>query len=146
MRFRKAFELGLQAAKKNLLPGLLLQSLMLVFILLYLFHSGTQEFLQQVSTMRTEMGYRFAMVCYIVSGALLPEILKIVFFQKGKPRLSHVWLFLTAAPLWLTMGTIVDFFYRCQSSWFGFGNSWNIVAIKVLVDQFIYSPFLQIRS
>ena len=141
MRFRKAFELGLQAAKKNLLPGLLLQSLMLVFILLYLFHSGTQEFLQQVSTMRTEMGYRFAMVCYIVSGALLPEILKIVFFQKGKPRLSNVWLFLTAAPLWLTMGTIVDFFYRCQSSWFGFGNSWNIVAIKVLVDQFIYSPF-----
>ena len=74
--------MGLQAAKKNLLPGLLLQGLMLVFILLYLFHGGTQEFLQRVSTMRTEMGYRFAMVCYIVSGALLPEILKIVFFQK----------------------------------------------------------------
>lgn len=141
MRFKKAFGLGLEAAKKNLLPGLLLQGVMLVFILLYLFHGGTQELLRQVSAMRMEMGYRFAIVCYIVSGALLPEILKIVLFQKGKPSLENVWLFLTAAPLWMAMGTAVDFFYHCQSLWFGSGNSWNIVVIKVLVDQLLYSPF-----
>ena len=142
MTFRKALQTGLRAARANLLPGLLLQALMLCFLAAYLLHDGTQAFLTRVGELRQELSYGFSLATYIISGALFPELLRIVFFQKGRPCLANFWNFLTAAPLWAGLGMLVDFFYRCQNDWFGTGNSWHIIAAKVLVDQFIYSPFL----
>ncbi|MEI8293355.1 MAG: Mpv17/PMP22 family protein [bacterium] len=142
MKFRKAFQIGLRAARANLLPGLLLQGFMLLFLAAYLFHDGTHDFLNRVGEARQELGYEFSLATYIVSGALLPELLRICCFQSGRPRRVNFWNFLTAAPLWAAMGMMADFFYRCQNDWFGTGNSWQIIAAKVLVDQFLYSPFL----
>jgi hypothetical protein len=87
------------------------------------------------------MGYSFALAGYIISGALLPELLRIVFFQKCRPTLRNLWSFATAAPIFAVMGTAVDFFYTLQNGWFGTGNDLRTLVIKVLVDQFIYSPF-----
>lgn len=137
-----AFQTGLRAARANLLPGLLLQALMLCFLAAYLLHDGTHAFLTRVGEVRQELSYGFSLATYIVSGALFPELLRIVFFQKGRPHLANFWNFLTAAPLWACLGMLVDFFYRCQNEWFGTGNAWQIIAAKVLVDQFLYSPFL----
>lgn len=142
MTFRIAVQTGFRAARANLLPGLLLQALMLCFLAAYLLHDGTQAFLTRVGELRQELSYGFSLATYIVSGALFPELLRIVFFQKGRPSFGNVWNLLTAAPLWAGLGMLVDFFYRCQNDWFGTGNSWHIIAAKVLVDQFIYSPFL----
>ncbi|MCK9589091.1 MAG: hypothetical protein M0Q93_06965, partial [Terrimicrobiaceae bacterium] len=54
----------------------------------------------------------------------------------------NLWLFLTAAPLWGSIGMLVDQFYRLQSIWFGNGHDWPTLLSKVLVDQFLFSPFL----
>lgn len=142
MNLRTAFQIGFRAARANLLPGLLLQALMLCFLTAYFLHDGTQAFLTQVGEVRQEMGYLFAFITCIISGAFLPEVLRIAFFQSFRPRLANVRSFLTAAPLWATLGVMVDFFYRCQNDWFGTGNSWQIVVTKVLVDQLLYSPFI----
>ena len=141
MNFRIAFQIGLRAARANLLPGLVLQAIMLCFLAAYFLHDGTQAFLTRVGEVRQEMGYLFAFITCIISGAFLPEVLRIAFFQSFRPRLANVRSFLTAAPLWATLGVMVDFFYRCQNDWFGTGNAWQIVVAKVLVDQLIYSPF-----
>jgi hypothetical protein len=141
MRLRAAFLLGLKAVRQNLLPGLLLQAIMLCFILAYLFHGGTQSMLERVGDWREEAGYWFALITYVISGALLPELLRVFFFQKGRIDSANTWRFFTAAPIWGFMGMMVDFFYRCQNSWFGSGNEWQVIVAKVLVDQFIYSPF-----
>lgn len=142
MKLRTAFQNGLRAARANLLPGLLLQALMLCFLAAYLLHDGTYAFLTRVGEVRQEVSYGFSLVTYIVSGALLPELLRIVFFQKGRPLLANLWNFLATAPLWAGLGMLVDLFYCYQNEWFGTGNSWQIVAAKVLVDQFLFSPFL----
>ena len=142
MNLRTAFQTGLRAARANLLPGLLLQALMLCFLAAYLLHDGTYAFLTRVGEVRQEMSYGFSLATYIVSGALFPELLRIVFFQKGRLLRANLWNFLTAAPLWAGLGMLVDFFYRCQNDWFGTGNAWQIVAAKVQDDQFLYSPFL----
>lgn len=141
MTLRRAWETAVGAARKNLLPGLLLQSVMACFLAAYLFHDGTRSFLAAVGDVRREMGYTFALAGYIVSGALLPELLRIVFFQKFRMTRRNLWNFATAAPFFAIMGSIVDFFYTCQNGWFGTGNDFHTVAIKVLVDQFLYSPF-----
>ena len=142
MTFRSAFSKGVQAARINLFPGLLLQAVMVCFIALYLFHDGTREFLAKVGTVREEMGYGFAVVSYIFSGTLLPEAMRVVFFQKGKPKLHNIWRIASLAPLWALLGVSVDYFYRLQGAWFGFGNTWDVVFMKVLVDQLIFSPLI----
>lgn len=142
MTLREAIATGLRAARVNLLPGLFLQALMACFIAAYLLHDGTAAFLARVGEIKQEVGYGFAFVTYMISGALLPELLKIVFFQRGRPTLSNLQSFATAGPFLGFMGMAVDFFYRCQNAWFGSGNDWQTLAIKVLVDQFLYSPFI----
>ena len=142
MRLRRAFQGAFSAVRENMLPGLLLQALMVVFLSAYVAHEGTRHFLAEVATIKSEAGYWFACVSYILSAAFLPEILRIAFFQGGRPRRHNLYQFVTAAPMWGLMGIVVDFFYRCQGVWFGTGNDWTNILPKVLVDQFVFSPFL----
>ena len=142
MRFRLALHTAGKAARANLLPGLLLQCLMIVFFGLYVAHEGTRQFLAEVANLKQESGYLFAFVSYILSAALLPEILRVFFFQSGHPSRRNIWNFLTAAPAWGLMGVIVDFFYRCQALWFGTASDWNTILTKMAVDQFLFSPFI----
>ena len=114
---------------------------MLGFIAAYLLHDGTQAFLARVGGIKQEIGYSFAFVSYMLSGALLPELMRIVFFQGGKLRWENLRNFSLTGPFIGLMGVTVDFFYRCQNEWFGVGNNWATIVIKVLVDQLLYSPF-----
>lgn len=131
-----------QAARANLLPGLLLQVLLLIFLGLYLAHEGTRDVLFQVADLKKEVGYLFAFVSYVLSAAILPELLRIGIFQKGRPTHQNLTNFLTSAPAWGAMGILVDSFYRLQALWFGTGNDIGTVLTKVVVDQFIFSPFV----
>ena len=142
MRFRTALRVAAQGARANILPGLLLQSLMIVFLALYVMHDGTRHFLARVADLKHETGYIFAFTSYLLSAALLPEILRIAFFQAGRPTKRNLWNFLTAAPFWGLMGMLVDLLYRCQVLWFGAGTDWTTILIKMLVDQILFSPLL----
>jgi len=142
MSLREALKVAGQAVRANLLPGLLLQALMAVFLFLYFLHDGTRVFLGHVADFKQEYGYGFAFFSYVVSAALLPEILRIVFFQQGRLNRTNLWNFFTGAPVWGCMGILVDFFYRCQAEWFGTGNDWKTIVAKVAVDQFLFSPFI----
>ena len=140
--FRRSLRMAGAAAKANLLPGLLLQCLMLAFFSLYVAHEGTKHFLGEVARVKQESGYGFSFLSYLVAGAVLPELLRIAFFQSGKPARKNLWLMVTAAPLWGGMGMLIDLLYRLQAVWFGNGHDWLTILCKVLVDQFLFSPFL----
>jgi hypothetical protein len=141
MTFRSACRLALAAARANLLPGLLLQALMAVFLTLYVAHEGTRTALTQVADWKQQAGLAFAFFSYVLSAAVLPELLKIVFFQNGRATRANLAHFLAAAPAWGLMGVVVDVFYRGQALWFGPGNAWHVLVLKVAVDQFVFSPF-----
>ncbi len=115
---------------------------MACILALYFFHDGTRAFFRLVGQSREELGVVFAMVTYTFSGALLPEIMRVVLFQSGRITVENIKRFATMAPLWIFMGSLVDVFYKAQNMWFGSGNDFATVATKVLVDQFFYSPFI----
>lgn len=142
MNIRHAFDKAIAGAKANLLPGLLLQALMLVFFCLYISHEGTRHFLANIADLKREAGYSFAFFSYMIAAAFLPEMLRVAFFQDGRITRTNVWNFLTAAPFWGCIGMLIDLFYRLQMSWFGAGNNAATVLTKMLVDQFLFSPFL----
>jgi len=140
--FRQSLRLAGAAAKANLLPGLLLQCLLLTFFSLYVAHEGTKHFLGEIARVKQEAGYGFSFLSYAVAGGVLPELLRVVFFQSGKPTRKNLWLLLTAAPFWGALGMLVDLLYRLQAVWFGTGHDWLTLLCKVFVDQFLFAPFL----
>lgn len=142
MSLRHALQIAVRAIRTNFLPGLLLQALMLVFLALYVAHEGTRAFLMQVANIKQEVGYLFTFCAYVLAAALLPELLRIAFFQGGKYLRKNLVNFLKAAPAWGVMGIIVDWLYRTQIVWFGDTNNWQTVLTKVVVDQFLFSPLL----
>ncbi|MDD5198669.1 MAG: hypothetical protein PHC88_02615 [Terrimicrobiaceae bacterium] len=129
------------AARTNLMPGLLLQALMLGFLALYLWSDDTRGLLGGIARFKQEVGYPFAFVSYLIAAALLPELLRIAFFQHGRFTRANLWNFLTVAPFWGCMGMIVDGFYRLQLAWFGGGSDLRTVLLKMAVDQLLFSPF-----
>ncbi len=115
---------------------------MLALVFGYYWLPGTRDFLDQLATLKSRWGYCFSAGSAIIAGAIIPEILRILVFQKGRPRRENFSHFLFATCYWGYGGMQVDFLYRMQSVWFGSDPDFAIVIKKVLVDQFLYCPLL----
>ncbi len=131
---------GLRAARANIGPGLIVQAWMLSLVLAYYFHPPSSQWLDQLARVKLRFGYGYSAVSAIVAGALIPELLRIVVFQKARPARANLGNLLFAMPFWCFMGVVVDAFYRLQAGWFGAEASFPVVLKKVLVDQFLYNP------
>ena len=131
---------GLRAARANVVPGLIVQALMLAVLLAYFFYPPTRNWLDQLAAVKSRWGYGYTAVSSMVAGALIPELLRILVFQRGSLKRENGSNLLFALPFWCFMGVVVDFFYRRQAGWFGADATLAVVAKKVLVDQFLYNP------
>ena len=141
-RFRQSLATAFQAAKFNFLPGLLLQSVLALFLVAYLTHDGTREVLGNVAELKQQSGFSFTFVSFFFAGGVLPELLRIGFFQKCRVTRLNLWNAATGGIIWGGMGILVDLLYRGQSIWFGNESNFQTIFLKVLVDQLIYSPFI----
>ena len=133
---------GLRAARANLLPGLILHAVMLGLLLAYYFYPPTTHLLNQLAELKGKWGFGYSAVAAVIAGAVIPEVMRIVVFQKGKIRRANFSNLLFTAPFWCMMGLMVDALYRGQAMVFGSDPSFRVVAAKVLVDQFVYSTFI----
>lgn len=113
---------------------------MLALLLAYYFYPPTRQWLDHLAEIKGRWGYGYAAVNAIIAGAVIPELLRIVVFQKGAVRRTNFSNLLFTVPFWCFMGVAVDFFYRCQAGWFGDDATFAVVVKKVLVDQFLYNP------
>ncbi|MES2439166.1 MAG: hypothetical protein V4584_08860 [Verrucomicrobiota bacterium] len=132
---------GLHAARANVVPGLIVQGLMLSILLAYYFYPPMRNWLNSLAEIKARWSYGYSAINAIIAGALIPELLRIGVFQKGGIRRSNFANLLFSVPFWCVMGVVVDFFYRCQAAWFGAEPTFAVVLKKVLVDQFLYNPF-----
>jgi len=131
---------GLRAARANLVPGVIVQALMLGLVVAYYLHPPMRDGLDGLAEIKRRWSYGYAAVASICAGALVPEILRILVFQRGRCRGANLANLGFTIPFWCVMGVAVDFFYRCQAGWFGAEVSFSVVTKKVLVDQFLYNP------
>ena len=131
---------GLHAARANLVPGLLVQALMLTVLLAYYFFPPMRHWLNGLAEIKARWSYGYSALNAMVAGALIPELLRICVFQNGRLRRTNSTNLLFSIPFWGVMGVSVDFFYRCQAGWFGPDPTFAVVIKKVIVDQFLYNP------
>lgn len=135
---------GLRAARANLVPGLIVQVLMFSVLMAYYFYPPMQQWLDALAQVRARWGYGYSVVNSLVAGPLIPELLRIFLFQKGKPLRSNASNLLFSIPFWCSMGLATDLFYRYQAHWFGAEASVAVVLQKVVVDQLLYNPLFAV--
>ncbi|HEX7261291.1 MAG TPA: hypothetical protein VF258_05710 [Luteolibacter sp.] len=131
---------GLRAARANVVPGLIVQGLMLSMLLAYYFYPPMRHWLDQLAEIKSRWSYGYTALSSFFAGAVIPELLRVLVFQNAKVHRANFKNLLFTVPFCCFMGVVVDFLYRCQAGWFGTEVSFAVVLKKVLVDQFLFNP------
>lgn len=131
--------IGLRAARANFLPALVVQAGMVALLIAYYQHPPTTALLNQLADLKQRTGYLFTSTSSIIAAAIIPEILRILFFQKGRIRRCNLSNLLFTIPFWGSITLTVDLFYQFQAFVFGSQVDFTTVVIKVLVDQLGYT-------
>ena len=119
---------GLRAARANLLPALILQALMLALLLGYYLHPPLTEFMARLADLKLRWGFGYSALSAAIAGGIVPEIMRVAVFQKGRPHRTNAANLLFTIPFWCGMGMLVDAFYRTQALVFGAEASPGVVA------------------
>ncbi len=133
--------IGWEAIRANLKPALGLQAVMLLIVLAYYLNPRVAAALGAVAEYKVAHGIPFVVLSAIVAGALLPELLVVMFVQAGRFRRENFRNLLFTAPLWGFGGITVDLLYRGLARLLGDEATFSVVAAKICIDQFGYSMF-----
>ena len=132
--------IGLQAARANFVPGLIVQTVMILVVLAYYSYEPARVWLAHLAEIKARWGYGFSFLAGAVAGGLLPELLTITVSQRGRVRWQNAGNLLFGILFWGSQGVVVDGLYRFQAVLFGSHADFATVVKKVLVDQFVYNP------
>jgi hypothetical protein len=136
--------IGVRAARANLRPAIALQATMLLIVVGYYWHPGFRGMLEVLAQWKAASGYLFSFGAAVLGGALLPELLNVLAFQKCRVRPANLANLRFTVIYWGCDGVVVDAFYRAQALLFGSGVDAKTVAIKVLVDQLAFTPLFAV--
>ena len=134
------FSAGLRSARANLLPGLVIQLLMIALVAAYYFFPPSRSCFQVLAMAKARWGYGFSFFVSIIAGALLPAIFKAAVLRRVRVSRGDWSEFVFLCLFWGVDGVLIDGFYRLQAGVFGAHADFPTVFKKLLVDQFIYNP------
>ncbi|MDA3899638.1 MAG: hypothetical protein PF637_03855 [Spirochaetes bacterium] len=124
--------------KRNLIPGLILQSIALTLVVSYYFMPPTKGFFNHLGEIKTRYGFLYSSLATALFGGTIPFFIMLGMKRINKGKRLSDFLFLTL--FWGFKGIEIDLLYRFMGFLFGTEPSFSVVAPKVLVDQFIYGP------
>ena len=131
---------GIAGVKRNALPGLALQAFALALVLAYYLVPGAHPAFDTVAGWKAHYGLAYSAVATALFGGAAPFLFLLLSGRiepgRRRPELLFYLFF------WAYRGIEVDLFYRLQAFAFGDKATLSAVLPKVLVDQFIYNPFL----
>jgi hypothetical protein len=138
---RHPLALGWEAMRANIVPALILQALMLAIFVGYYLSPTCAAALQRLADWKQQYGLAFVVVAAVLAASILPELLLIALFQGGRVRARNFRNLLFTAPMWAIDGIAIDLLYRGLAALFGDAATLSIIAAKLCVDLFVFSPF-----
>ncbi len=137
-RSSNPFKRGLEAARANILPGIVLQVIAVSILLAYYFAPASRVVFDTVSGWKQTYGFAFSMVSTGIFGGAIPLLVaRLSPSVRGTAQVAWRHLpYLTA--FWALKGVEIDLLYRVQSALFGADPTTSGVVIKTLLDQFVY--------
>lgn len=128
---------SLEAARANLIPGLILQAFALAVVLAYYNHEPTRASLDSLASFKTRWGWRYSLIATSLFGGLIPFLyLRGSIATRDSTPVSHGVFYVL---FWAMKGVEVDMFYRLQGWLFGDGVDVRTIVCKLAVDQLVYS-------
>lgn len=126
--------------KANLRPALALQAFALAILLAYYGTAAGRTWLDGIGELKARYGFAYSALATCAFGGILPYL---VLLASGKiARASRGCELAFYLLFWCWKGIEVDAFYRLQALWFGAGNDFRTIALKVAVDQLGYAPII----
>ncbi|MBV9928462.1 MAG: hypothetical protein JOZ96_25830 [Acidobacteria bacterium] len=135
---------GLRAARANLVPALVIQAAVVSVVLAYYFWEPARAWLARLAEFKRGGGYLFSLASGALAGGLLPELLTVAVFQRGRVRRENLGSLAFGVCFWGLMGAAVDALYRGQALLFGDGVDFATIFLKTFFDQFVFTPFVSI--
>jgi hypothetical protein len=136
---------GLRGARAHLVPGFFLQLAALALVLGYYYAPGVHRALARVTEFRQETGVGFGIVSTALFGAVLPLLYIRLSRDNERPDSGYSGIQgLCLTLFWAYKGLEVDLWYRLQAHWIGTGHGPATIAIKVILDQFVYCPLFAV--
>lgn len=137
-RSSNPFKRGLEAARANILPGIVLQAIALSILLAYYFAPASHVVFDAISDLKQTYGYAFSIVSTGLFGGAIPLLVaRLSPSVRGTAQVA--WRHLPYLTMfWAIKGIEIDLLYRVQSELFGADPSISGVAIKTLLDQYVY--------
>lgn len=129
---------GLAGIRHNLLPGLVLQACALCVVLGYAFVPSFHDFLAEVGALKVRYGYAYAALSSATFGGVIPFL--VLYATRNCATKKPGYEFLFYVVFWLWKGIEIDGLYRLQSVVFGSAATPSTIALKTVVDQFVYNP------
>lgn len=126
------------AFRQNRLPCVLLNLLVICLVASYYLWPAVAGVWEQAGDFKTRWSWLFSFASTAVSAAMLPFAIQAMMGTLPPDHRLKSFLLLTA--FWGYRGMEIDLLYRCQGFLFGHGNDPATLAMKVAVDQLIYSP------
>jgi len=123
--------------RRNLLPGLILQTCALFLVLAYAFVPSFHTILDNVGALKARFGYLFSAISTAIFGGVIPYLVLVAMRQVPKGRASSELAFYVL--FWIWKGVEVDALYRLQGLMFGSAATVVAIAAKTCFDQFVYN-------
>jgi len=138
---RSPLALGWEAVRANAIPAALLQATMLAILVGYYLRPTCAAVLQRLAEWKHQYGLAFVIGAAVLAAAILPELLVIGVFQRGRVRSENARNLLFTIPVWAIDGIAVDLLYRGLAAVFGDAATLPVVAAKISVDLGVFSVF-----
>jgi len=125
-----------KAARANLVPGIFLQGLAAILLVLYFGVSSARPVFEWFAALKSEYGYFYSAIATALCGGLVP-FLYLFFTGRLDRRIGAQLAFYLG--FWAWKGMEVDALYRFQGVMFGTEPSLSVIVCKVAFDQFVYT-------
>lgn len=129
---------GLEGARANVLPGLVLQVVALSLVLGYYFAPGVAETLRGLTALRARWGVGFSMLSTAIAGGVIPWIyLRVMPATRARYDAAQG---LGLVFFWALKGLEVHALYAILAALVGTEPSVGTVLTKSVLDQLVYGP------
>ncbi|PTY01488.1 hypothetical protein DB346_12100 [Verrucomicrobia bacterium LW23] len=138
---QRAVAKGFAAAWENRVPAIVTLACMATMVVCYYLWPSTGIVLQILAGWKEAGGFTFAALASGFTGGIMAQAVKVALIQRFRwtwqNTVDAVFCFIFFA----INGMLVVVLYRWQADYFGHEARWDIIAKKVLFDQFVFSFF-----
>ena len=138
MSFREFVHESGQAARINLIPGLILQAVAASLLAAYYLAPSLRPGFEWFATQKQNLGFGYSAIATAISGGLVPFL---YLWLHGSLRKNVVKTLFFYVLYWGFFGVQVDVFYHLQNALFGEGHDLVTIVSKVAVDMALFTPF-----